>query len=93
MIAKLVSDQAHQGLVNVLALTALISINLGLLNLLPIPPLDGSKVLEYFLPPALYYSYKRIEPYSFLILILFIATPLLEWTLLPIVTLITRLLL
>ena len=47
MIAKLVSDQAHQGLVNVLALTALISINLGLLNLLPIPVLDGGHILFY----------------------------------------------
>jgi regulator of sigma E protease len=47
MIAKLVSDQAHQGLINVLALTALISINLGLLNLLPIPVLDGGHILFY----------------------------------------------
>jgi regulator of sigma E protease len=47
MIAQLVSEQAHRGLADVLALTALISINLGLLNLLPIPVLDGGHILFY----------------------------------------------
>jgi len=47
MIAQLTSEQAEKGLVNVLGLTALISINLGLLNLLPIPVLDGGHLLFY----------------------------------------------
>jgi len=47
MIAQLVSQQAQEGLVNVLALTALISINLGFLNLLPIPVLDGGHILFF----------------------------------------------
>ncbi|SIO18842.1 RIP metalloprotease RseP [Halodesulfovibrio marinisediminis] len=45
MIAQLVSKQAEQGLVAVLALAALISINLGVLNLLPIPVLDGGHIV------------------------------------------------
>ncbi len=45
MIAQMVGEQAHEGIVNLLALTALISINLGLLNLLPIPILDGGHIL------------------------------------------------
>ena len=49
MIAQLVSQQAEQGLVDVVALTALISVNLGLLNLLPIPVLDGGHLLFYAL--------------------------------------------
>jgi regulator of sigma E protease len=49
MIAQLVSEQVEQGLVDVLALTALISVNLGLLNLLPIPVLDGGHLLFYAL--------------------------------------------
>ena len=44
MIAQLVGEQAKQGVVGLLALTALISINLGLLNLLPIPVLDGGTI-------------------------------------------------
>lgn len=45
MIAQLVSQQAEQGIVAVLALAALISINLGVLNLLPIPVLDGGHLV------------------------------------------------
>lgn len=48
-IAQMVGEQAKQGFSNVLALTALISINLGLLNLLPIPVLDGGHILFYTL--------------------------------------------
>ena len=45
MIAQLVSQQAEQGIVAVLALAALISINLGVLNLLPVPVLDGGHIV------------------------------------------------
>jgi len=47
LIAQLVSEQTQEGLVNLLALTALISINLGLINLLPIPVLDGGHIVFY----------------------------------------------
>lgn len=47
MIAQMVGEQAHKGFVDLLALTALISINLGLLNLLPIPVLDGGHVIFF----------------------------------------------
>jgi regulator of sigma E protease len=43
MIAQMVSKQAAEGLGNVGALAALISVNLGVLNLLPIPVLDGGQ--------------------------------------------------
>lgn len=48
-----------------------ISINLILLvlNLLPIPPLDGSHVLSALLPPALAWQYNRIAPFGFVILL------------------------
>ncbi len=47
MIAQLVGQQAEQGLAEVLGLAALISINLGILNLLPIPVLDGGHIVFY----------------------------------------------
>lgn len=46
MIAQMVGQEANNtGIVGVLALAALISINLGMLNLLPIPVLDGGHIL------------------------------------------------
>ncbi len=45
MIAQMVGEQAHQGLSGLLALTAQISVNLGILNLLPIPVLDGGQIV------------------------------------------------
>lgn len=45
MIAQVVGKQAERGFFDVVALAALISINLGLLNLLPIPVLDGGHLV------------------------------------------------
>ena len=44
-IIQLIGESARVGLVYLLNLTAIISINLGLLNLFPIPALDGSKLI------------------------------------------------
>lgn len=45
MIMQMVGQQAQEGLPGLLALTALISVNLGILNLLPIPVLDGGTIV------------------------------------------------
>jgi Zn-dependent protease len=48
-----------------------VAINLILLvlNLIPIPPLDGSRVLSAVLPNRLAYTYNRLEPYGFFIIL------------------------
>ena len=53
--------------------TAILSIGLGLFNLVPIPPLDGSKVLFALLPQKTYYTLMRYERYGMLILILLVS--------------------
>ena len=45
MIMKMAGEQAHQGLPSLLYFMAILSINLGVLNLLPIPILDGGHLL------------------------------------------------
>lgn len=54
-----------------------------LFNLLPIPPLDGSKVLNSILPYNYRYKYYQIEPYAPLILILLLISGLLPVILAP----------
>lgn len=51
---------------------AMLSIGLGLFNLIPIPPLDGSKVLFSFLPEKAYYTLMRYERYGMLIMLVIV---------------------
>jgi regulator of sigma E protease len=49
LIFQIYGDQAEQGFNELIRLTALLSINLGLLNLLPIPALDGGHILFFLI--------------------------------------------
>lgn len=51
----------------------LINLVLIMFNLLPIPPLDGSHVVKYLLPPAWAMHYQRVGAYGLLILILLLS--------------------
>lgn len=62
-----------------------INFGLGWLNLLPIPPLDGSKILAYFLPPDLAWRYLQLGRYGFIILLALLAFGLLGRVLGPLV--------
>lgn len=46
-----------------------LSLGLGLFNLIPFPPLDGSKVLAAFLPDTLYLRWMRYERYGMFVLL------------------------
>ena len=45
---------------------------LGIFNLLPIPPLDGSKIIPYFLPQSMQQGWYRFEQYGFVVLLLLV---------------------
>ena len=52
-----------------LGIIAYINILLAAFNIIPIPPLDGSKILMSFLPNEYRYSLERLEPYGMFIII------------------------
>ncbi len=68
----------NEGLSETFGTIARINIILGAFNLIPIPPLDGSKVLMAFLPQEMQYTLARIEPYGFFILIALMFTGILN---------------
>jgi len=62
-----------------------INVILMVLNLLPIPPLDGGRVAVSLLPHRQAYLLSKIEPYGMFILIFLIVTSILGWILIPLV--------
>ena len=62
-----------------------INIVLMVLNLIPIPPLDGSRVLSALLPPRAAFQYNRLEPYGLIIVLLLLFSGVLGKFFFPVV--------
>ena len=70
-LLPIVTDTARiSGVTEILGFAAFLAIFfnliLGIFNLIPLPPLDGSKVLGGLLPRALYYPYLQFERYGWI---------------------------
>jgi len=54
---------------HVLELSVVLNFVLAILNFIPLPPLDGSKIAAMLLPPRLSNAYLALEPFGFMILV------------------------
>lgn len=72
-----------EGVLMVFKLIIIYNINFAIFNMLPIPPLDGSHILRNLLPYELARGYEQLERYSFIFLIIIIATPVLSYVFIP----------
>ncbi len=73
IIIRLTSDLAlPEGFYFITSIIVLINLALGIFNLVPIPPLDGSKILISFLPESFASNILKFEQYSLILLLIFI---------------------
>ena len=84
--AELRTNQVYIFALSSLQAGVVINFGLGWLNLLPIPPLDGSKILAYFLPADWAWRFMNLGRYGFVILLVLLATGLLGKLLGPLVS-------
>ncbi len=62
-----------------------VNVVFAILNLFPLLPLDGGRIVASVLPDKLSYGYARLEPYGMIVLIILIVTGALSWLLSPLV--------
>jgi len=73
-------------LIQMVVASVWINIVLAVFNMVPIPPLDGSKILMALLPPRQAMSFAKIEPYGFIILLVLFYSGVLPKVIFPIIS-------
>jgi len=81
----------NYAVLNFMVLMVFINLGLAVFNLLPIPPLDGSKILYVLLPPRWMEAYYKLERYGMLILMVLVIFGVVQQVMSPVVRFIASL--
>ncbi len=85
-MGPLIASKVITPLTMMVKISVIINLALGFFNLIPIPPLDGGKILSNILPPRPSMLMARIEPFGFVILMLLVFSNVINLFIIPLIS-------